>query len=280
MGNEITPVGALSKRERLLARIRAFDGLACPICGMALDPDGFSVVCEKQHRYDLNRHGYLHLTDSKSPSAYSAALFEARRRIFEQGFFDEAIKAVKAETFGMSTVLDAGCGEGYYLSALNPPCGVGIDLSRDAIALAARSSNHLWCVADVARLPFRAGVFDAVLDVLTPANYDAFLRVLKPQGKLLKIFPGENHLMQLRARMRLAPYAEGRVEAALRKNAQVEKLIPIKKTFPLTPAQYRDIIAMTPLTEAMTQAEQDALAETAGETEITIDLKLAVARFQ
>ncbi|MGW4231745.1 class I SAM-dependent methyltransferase [Streptomyces sp. NPDC004980] len=68
------------------------------------------------------------------------------------------------------TVLDAGCGTGRALPALRAAVGpggsvLGADLTPamlDAAARAGRAGSGALLVADVARLPLRAGVLDAV----------------------------------------------------------------------------------------------------------------------
>ncbi|HZG83126.1 MAG TPA: hypothetical protein VEZ13_20405, partial [Brevibacillus sp.] len=60
-------------------------------------------------------------------------------------------------------LLDAGCGEGSHLVSIQQkilertkiaPLGVGLDISKEGIKIAAkRSSNTIWCVADLARCP-------------------------------------------------------------------------------------------------------------------------------
>jgi len=54
-------------------------------------------------------------------------------------------------------------------------------------------------VGDLRRLPFADGTFSAVLDVMTPANYDEFRRVLSPDGMLVKVYPGQDYLREIRA---------------------------------------------------------------------------------
>jgi len=44
---------------------------------------------------------------------------------------------------------------------------------------------------------------DARTDVLTPANYDEFRRVLSPDGMLVKVYPGQDYLREIRLRQRI-----------------------------------------------------------------------------
>jgi SAM-dependent methyltransferase len=91
-------------------------------------------------------------------------------------------------------VLDAGCGGGAFLGRL-PPGGVGLDLSREQLRLAAWEVPDAALVqGDMASLPFAAAAFDGVLAYWSlihvplaehPGVLEEFARVLRPGGRLL-----------------------------------------------------------------------------------------------
>ena len=77
---------------------------------------------------------------------------------------------------------------------------VGIDLAKEGIATAAKEHpGNIWCVADLANCPFEDGAFDTILNILSPANYAEFTRLLKPDGLFIKVVPEKGYLKELRA---------------------------------------------------------------------------------
>ena len=154
---------------------------------------------------------------------------------------------------------------------VNAAIGAGIDISRDAILQATNQPcQAVWCVGDLRRLPFADGTFSAVLDVLTPANYDEFRRVLSPDGVLVKVYPGQNYLREIRAARGMSAYEEGQVDAYLREKAQLVKAVRVHETLPVSPELWGDFVRMTPLNHDLSAAEKDALAQRA-DAHVTVD---------
>lgn len=275
-----------TKQRQALDKMAAFGGFQCPACGAPIFVKEASLCCEKGHTYDVARKGYVHLHHRTVISPYDKDLFAARRAVFDAGFFKPVVKALEEVLSPLApvTVLDAGCGEGYYLSSLSPalPHGIliGIDLSKEAILSAAgRDGPALYCVGDLNRLPFQDGVFDVVLNILSPASYASFTRVLKKDGCLVKIMPGREYLQEIRRRMPegKAGYDDTRVPQYLQQHMQLIRMERLRYTLPLSPASYACFLAMTPLTESLPDKERDLLLQDPPD-EITIDLQLAVCR--
>lgn len=273
----------LSKREKLYQAAEGLNALRCPVCGGDLMRVGDDFACEKRHRVNVNRKGCLNFLSAPVDSCYDAALFQARRRVFAAGCYQPVAEALEAMLpQGEQRLLDAGCGDGWYLNALLEKHadwqGAGVDISRDAILQATdQPCTALWCVGDLRKLPFRGGAFTAVLDVLTPANYEEFRRVLAPVGLLLKVYPGSGYLREIRAARGMEPYAEGQVEAYLREKAQVVAERRVTVSHRVTPELWRDFVWMTPLNQDLTDEEKEALAQRPAET-VTVDLHIAAVR--
>lgn len=273
----------LSKREKLHRAAERLGALICPACGQALRRAGEDYACAAGHRINVHRKGCLNVLSTKAETVYDAALFEARRRVFAAGCYGGVVQAIdELLPEGPHRLLDAGCGDGWYLNALmerHPDwLGAGVDISRDAIFRATdQPCEAVWCVADLRRLPFADGAFTAVLDVLTPAGYEEFRRVTIPGGVLAKVYPGSGYLRELREARGMPPYEEGRVEAYLRGRAEVLAHRRVTETRPVTPEMWRDFVWMTPLNQDLTPAEKEALAARPGR-EITVDLHVAVCR--
>ncbi len=283
------------KLETLAARMTPLVPLLrCPLCGAPFTlPVARSLLCEAGHCYDLSAKGYVNLAPGRDQRAdpYDAALFASRARVFADGFYAPVAEALCAlidrhappragEPF---VAVDAGCGEGFYARALaahRPDALVlGIDLNREAILAAARQTPPLpWLVADLTRLPLRDSAANAVLDVLTPADYRAFARVLKPEGLLYKAIPADDYLGELRLaaadNLREGEYHNARVVEHIQAHTEVLEHQTVRHTYALTPLQAADFKRMTPLTFGLTEAQREAIPL----TQITVAMELFACR--
>ncbi len=116
-----------------------------------------------------------------------------------------------------------------------------------------------------------------MLDVLTPASYDEFRRVLAPGGLLIKVYPGSSYLRELRTARGMSAYEEGQVDAYLREKAQVVGERRVTVTHPVSPELWRDFVWMTPLMQDLSPTEKDVIAAKPGQA-VTIDLHVAACR--
>ncbi len=252
------------------------DLLRCPVCGAAFSRAAQSLVCKNGHTFDPSRKGYVHFLPNAKPSKYGAALFEARRRILEAGFYDGVIRTISdAIPQNAEVLLDAGCGDGTFTKALMRGVTVGLDNSKDAIMLAARGGNRvLWTVGDLTRLPMRDASADVILNLFSPAHYGEFCRVLKPDGRLLKLVPQSGYLKEIRAMLGGNSYSNEAVVSHLKEHFMLLDRVRVTESFDLSETQARDFLAMTPLTFDIEPATLDAAAL----SRITIDVELLIAK--
>ncbi len=252
------------------------DLLRCPVCEAAFSRAAQSLVCTNGHTFDPSRKGYVHFLPNAKPSKYGAALFEARRRILEAGFYDGVIRAISdAIPQNADVLLDAGCGDGTFTKALMRGVTIGLDNSKDAIALAARGGNPvLWAVGDLTRLPVKDASVDVILNLFSPAHYGEFRRVLKPNGLLLKLVPQSGYLKEIRAMLGGNSYSNEAVVSHLKEHFKLLDRVRITKSFALGESQARDFLAMTPLTFDIASDMLDPAAL----TRITIDVELLIAQ--
>ena len=183
----------------------------------------------------------------------------ARREVFAAGIYDPLTDAVADLIRQCGTekpmVLDAGCGEGSFLTRvgqhLKNETLLGIDISRDGIQLATdHYSPVMWCVADLARLPLRPMSLDIVLNVLSPANYGEFHRVLKPGGTLIKVVPGRDYLAEVRERLEgVSAYSNEEVVTNLEDSMEVQNTFLLHYGVPVTPELWNSVVEMTPLSQ-------------------------------
>ncbi len=243
--------------------------LACPICHSSLMPAGASLACEKKHTFDIARQGYVNLLTRKPDTLYEdKALFQARRLVYGAGFFDPLLDALRPLVVGIA--LDAGCGEGSLAAALGAQ--MGLDISKQAVQMAAAVHKGIaWCVADLCNIPLPDASADTILNVLTPANYGEFLRVLKPGGRLLKVIPGDAYLREIRALTGKSPAAHSADDAIrlFARHMPLRETIPVRYAVTCSAELAAAVFAMTPLT-----AHEERRPVEAGE--ITVDLIILV----
>jgi len=195
-----------------------FSKLACPLDQLALQKEGNSLKCEKGHSYDISKKGYINLLPvqqkrSRDPGD-SKEMVLARSRFLNQDYYraiaEKLCKLVVAEAEDATelSIIDAGCGEGYYLDLLykflqtekiKNVNALGIDISKHAIAEAAkRNKNISWVVGTNRKLPVLSKSVDMIICMFGFPSFEVFSSALKPGGKLITVDPGPEHLIELR----------------------------------------------------------------------------------
>jgi 23S rRNA (guanine745-N1)-methyltransferase len=180
---------------------------------MALVREKWRLRCARGHSFDVARSGYINLLQpqerrSKQPGDTAAAL-AGRRRLHDRGVTEPLLRAI-AEIMAASCreiVLDAGCGDGFYVGSLARQVGCeahGVDISIPAIDAAARRYPGCeWIVANADRmLPYADRSFSIVMSITGRMNAGEFRRVLRDDGRLLVAIPAPQDLIELRGKGR------------------------------------------------------------------------------
>lgn len=185
--------------------------LLCPVreCHLPLAREERRWICPKGHSFDVARSGYVNLLQpqerrSKNPGDTAEAV-AARRRLTDLGVMTPLRDGI-AEMLAAGSndvVLDAGCGEGFYLGTMAQVGGCdghGVDISIPAVNGAARKYPECeWIVANADRfIPYSDGSFSAVLSVTGRMNAGEFRRVLKDDGRVLVALASPEDLIELR----------------------------------------------------------------------------------
>ncbi len=254
--------------------------LVCPKCKKKLFIINNSMECKNRHNYDLSKTGYVNLLNKKVNNIYeSQMMFSARRYVYNKNLFAPIIdylKTVIQEELDKSIVLEAGCGEGFLLSKLyesmNEKKFIGMDISKQAINKAAKKNKDIiWFVGDLCSIPLEDKSVDIIINMLTPANSAEFFRVLKNEGILIKIVPSEQHLLELRKRLKKDIYEKKDYGRSLSKNFGVIRKKSIKYKVECDQEMKKNIFYMTPLTTKENYVEFE-------ENEITVDLEIIIAK--
>lgn len=265
------------------------------MCGAELTLGPSALRCAEGHSFDIARQGYVNLMpgDARPGTADTAEMVAARGAFLSAGHYAPLARAVAdyAATWippGSASVLDAGAGTGYYLTAvldrLGPPAtGLAMDISTRALRRAAPAHPAIGAVAwDVWQpLPVREAAVSLIINVFAPRNGPEFRRVLRPDGALLVVTPGPEHLAELAGAGLLAVdnRKEERLAAALegpfRRSDRQELTIPLR----LSRAGAGTLIAMGPSARHTDVAViRDRLARLPDPVPVTAAFRLSVYR--
>ena len=272
-----------------LQRFASATAFACPICQENLTLLESSLKCCNRHSFDLAKFGYVNLAPQIKQSAnYDKENFQNRQQILKAGFYQAILDAVSdllASTKTTTTILDIGCGEGFYSRKLQETHSnktfYAFDISKDSVQIAAKSEPNWavnWFVGDLARLPIKDTSMDILLDIFSPANYGEFRRVLSKDGILIKAIPTENHLKEIRQmvqdQLTKKDYSNQDIKEHFQEHFNIQSSQIASLTKSVTTEQRQALISMTPLLFHVDQSKIDWNQL----TEITIEAEILVGK--
>jgi 23S rRNA (guanine745-N1)-methyltransferase len=255
--------------------------LACPHCALALTITSSSAICPTGHSFDRGRGGYLNLLvggrlGSTGTSGDTPDALAARRRFLTAGHYAPVARAL-AHAVGTppGPVLDVGCGEGYYLSQLDAGEKYGLDVSKTAVQMAARTyAGTQFVVGTAYRLPVLDHSVGVVISVFAPHPFDEFTRVLQADGWWVTVTPGPRHLQEIRpaAQGESAKKVEERLERRSVPPAEAVSALHVEFVLDLDADAADDLFLMTPIRYAGDRV--DAAAS------VTVDVWVSSSRGQ
>ena len=272
-----------------LQRFTSATAFACPICQENLTLLETSLKCCNRHSFDLAKFGYVNLSPQIKQSAnYDKENFQNRQQILEAGFYQAILEVVSdllSNSKNAKTILDIGCGEGFYSRKLQErhpdKTFYAFDISKDSVQIAAKSEPNWavnWFVGDLARLPIKDASMDILLDIFSPANYGEFRRVLSKDGILIKVIPTENHLKEIRQKVQDQLTKKDYSNQDIKEHFQGHFTILSNQTASLTKTitadQLQSLLSMTPLLFHIDQTKIDW----SDLTEITIEAEILVGK--
>ena len=272
-----------------LQRFASATAFACPICQENLTLLETSFKCHNRHSFDLAKFGYVNLAPQIKQSAnYDKENFQNRQQILEAGFYQAILEVVSdllSNSKNAKTILDIGCGEGFYSRKLQESHSektfYAFDISKDSVQIAAKSEPNWavnWFVGDLARLPIKDASMDILLDIFSPANYGEFRRVLSKDGILIKVIPTKNHLKEIRQKVQdqltNKDYSNQDIKNHFQEHFTILSSQTASLTKTITAEQLQALLSMTPLLFHIDQTKIDWSQL----TEITIEAEILVGK--
>lgn len=194
----------------------------CPICSEKLELNGNTYSCCNNHCFDKAKSGYVNLLQSKhigkAVHGDNKLMVQARRNFLDKGYYlplCDKLCETAAKYFSGKTLLDAGCGEGYYTSAIIDKFRqlkidadiAGIDISKAAVEYSAkRCKDAEFAVASVFHIPAAESSCDMLVTLFAPYCGEEYSRVLKKGGIMIMAIPSAEHLWELKQAIYDTPY--------------------------------------------------------------------------
>ncbi len=239
--------------------------LICPLDGKPLARYEDQLSCDNGHSFDIARQGYVNLLPvqqkkSKQPGD-SKEMIIARHRFLEAGYYlpvaDKLNEIVASLTAGDSgiTLLDAGCGEGYYLahclqflkclSVTRDVVCLGMDISKPAIIAAAKRKDEItWVVGTNKSPPVEIQSVDIIICMFGFYDMDVFAKALKPGGYVILADADNEHLLELR--QIIYPYIKSASARRDFSGFDLLSSLSLNYTIRLDQSTLADLLLMTP----------------------------------
>ncbi|RYE05651.1 MAG: methyltransferase domain-containing protein [Rickettsiaceae bacterium] len=272
--------------------------LQCPVCRSSLIKSLTSYYCSHNHHFDQSKNGYTNLLlanqkRSSSPGD-SKEMVQARFNFLRKGYYQPIAQAISdylqeqviCSSYTPLTLIDIGCGVGYYLDFIkqNYPQTIqlcGIDISKKAIKKAAsayQDSAH-WSVGSMKDLPFMTQSVEVVLSVFAPLQTSEIVRILNNNGFLLTVTPAIDHLIEYRIQLfdQIKTIDNHKIEDKLKKDFALLKHLPIRYQIQLEQEDISDLLKMTPYYwKSYSQRQQTLLSL----PQMTVTVDVIVCLFQ
>ncbi|MFD2639532.1 putative RNA methyltransferase [Piscibacillus salipiscarius] len=252
---------------------------SCPICAASMVVDDNHIVCKQNHSFDIAKKGYINMMTQPVHTKYDKDLFEARYQFIQHGVYKPLHDKISELIGQRQSVIDLGCGEGSHLAKITELVNhdmirAGLDIAKEGVMTASKYHlDAIWCVGDLAQVPFKDSSFDVVLNILSPANYGEFKRLLSDDGFVIKVFPNSGYLKELRE----AFYNNEEYSNEETKKRFKESLCDIQEerlTYqaPISAELVPFLLKMTPLTWNLNERVDLELKE------VTVDVDILVGR--
>ena len=294
------------------------DFLRCPHCGTSLvrPDDSRTLRCPAGHAFDLAKSGYVNLLppgkEKNARSGDEREMVKAREEFLALGLYagiTDTLASVAAESAADApchTVCDMGCGEGWHTRRFTkrfaeltaaPVLTAGFDASKYAAERACKCAvreglmpasgigaahdapaSAYFMPGNIFRLPLADHSVTLALSMFAPVAAGEAARILTPDGLLIVVSSGKEHLLELRQKIyddvrlsdELPPVPDGFTEV-VRKNHRYTADVPTRDALAA-------LFTMTPFYYKTTEAGRERLLSSDLPFSVTVDVNYAVFR--
>lgn len=246
----------------------------CPRCRAPLLPDQTGLTCTQGHHLDRAREGYINFLlanqkNSREPGDAREQLL-ARRQFLQAGYYQPLADALTAVVPKQTkSLLDLGCGEGYFTRAIAAGLDaqaqvLGMDIAKAAIQLAARQgfpaggAAIAYGVASSYQLPVADHSMEVICRINAPSSASELQRLLVPEGLLIIVSPADEHLLSLRQMIyqQVRPHPQPQAPEGFRMLQQSR----VSHSLQLTPGELTQaLLRMTPFVWRLSEPLQEQL---------------------
>lgn len=244
---------------------------SCPVCGEDMYPEEKALKCKNGHSFDCAKEGYVNLLTSSHKSGDltgdNKSMALCRQSFLNKGYFSclssFLSKYINEKCQKESVILDICCGEGYYSSEVLKSRELslyGFDLSKSMVRLAAkRKLPASFFVANISKIPMKSHSIDLAFHLFAPFHEKEFSRVLKKDGVILTVVPGENHLFELKCKIYEKPYKNDE-KLPQTESLKLKRTYKVKDTVRLTSSSdIESLFMMTPYYYRTSQKDRDKI---------------------
>ncbi len=220
-----------------------------------------AATCPGGHTFDRAREGYYNLLLANAGGTHgdNREMLEARRRFLDTGAYqplaDKLSELVMRGFPEGGSLLDIGCGEGYYTATVSSRLDkagkrasvYGFDISKDGVRMTARRDKSLsLVVASAYKMPFADDTFDVAMNVFSPLALEETVRILRHGGRFVMAIPDVNHLFGLKKALYPTPY-KNKPESPELNGLELVATEHVRYTLKLTTAdEIASLFMMTP----------------------------------
>ena len=259
--------------------------LICPVCGKDLFMDERSLKCQNRHCFDMAKEGYVNLLNGQHKNGKligdNRDMALSRQSFLNNGYFSALSEALSDYALTHCdrepVMLDICCGEGYYSEQILQKIHgslFGLDISKEMVRLAAkRKTDASFFVANLSHIPLKSESIDLAFHLFAPFHENEFSRILKKNGKLISVIPGENHLFQLKQRIYDSPYKNDEKPPQTKLLTLTDKIKISRKITLTSEKDIQSLFQMTPYyyrTSPSDKAKLDGLKELETEIEFVL----------
>jgi 23S rRNA (guanine745-N1)-methyltransferase len=255
--------------------------LRCPNCHQPLLKAINHYQCVNRHNFDQAKSGYVNLyLNKKQQPGDDQLMINARHAFLQQAYYQPLRDQLSllVDQYQPQTILDAGCGEGYYTSQFTRTTNqvYAIDLSTHGLKLLnKRNPQVISAISNLFDLAIMDQSIDLIFNVFVPPSYDEMIRIMKPNGHLIIVSGGPDHLIELKQQLYTNPISNPPM--ILDAKLQVIDTIQLKQTITVNQQDLINLLMMTPYYYTTSITAKNQLQQLTQLT-ITIDFIITITQ--